>query len=121
MKVVITGGAGFIGLNLARRRVVKGALTGLSGETEEIDGIVLFDAVTPEARPPGLDGRVDIVTGDVSDRDTVPQQPDAKVEGEYENALSMSACDAVDGSHHRHRNVPKCGSSCRVLDVRFWL
>ena len=71
MKVVITGGAGFIGLNLARRLVLRGALTGPSGEAEEIDGIVLFDAVTPRVRPPGLDGRVDIVTGDVSDRDTV--------------------------------------------------
>ncbi len=71
MKVVITGGAGFIGLNLARRLVLRGALTGPSGAAEEIDSIVLFDAVTPKTRPPGLDGRVDIVGGDVSDRDTV--------------------------------------------------
>ncbi len=71
MKVVITGGTGFIGLNLARRLVLRGALTGPSGAAEEIDSIVLFDAVTPTARPPGLDGRVDIVTGDVADRNTV--------------------------------------------------
>ena len=71
MKVVITGGAGFIGLNLARRLVLRGALTGPSGAAEEIDSMVLFDVVTPTARPPALDGRVDIVTGDVSDRDTV--------------------------------------------------
>ena len=24
------------------------------------------------------------------------------------DALPTSACDAVDGSHHRHRDVPKC-------------
>ncbi len=56
MKVVITGGAGFIGLNLARRLVLRGALTGPSGAAEEIDSIVLFDAVTPTSRPPGLLG-----------------------------------------------------------------
>ncbi|MEE8122683.1 MAG: GDP-mannose 4,6-dehydratase, partial [Alphaproteobacteria bacterium] len=71
MKVVITGGTGFIGLNLARQLVLRGALTGPSGAAEEIDSIVLFDTVAPESRPPGLDGRVEIVTGDVADRNTV--------------------------------------------------
>ena len=71
MKVVITGGTGFIGLTLARRLVLRGALTGPAGAAEEIDSIVLFDAVAPTSRPPGLDGRVDIVAGDVADRDAV--------------------------------------------------
>ena len=29
----------------------------------------------------------------------------------------MSALDAVDGSRHRHRDVPKCGCYCRKLRV----
>ncbi|MCB9948667.1 MAG: NAD-dependent epimerase/dehydratase family protein [Rhodospirillaceae bacterium] len=71
MKVVITGGTGFIGLNIGRALVRRGTLTGPSGAQEPIDSIVLFDAVTPPERPSGLDDRVSIVAGDISDRDTV--------------------------------------------------
>ncbi len=71
MKVVITGGAGFIGLSICRRLLEKGSLTGPSGKQENIDSIVLFDAFTPKERPDGLDERVDIMNGDISDRDTV--------------------------------------------------
>lgn len=71
MKVVITGGTGFIGLNLARQLIRKGSLAGPSGKQEPIDAITLFDAVAPDERPKDLDARVAIVTGDISDRDTV--------------------------------------------------
>ncbi len=71
MKVVITGGTGFIGLNLARSLVARGALTGPAGDTAPIDAITLFDAVAPAARPDGLDDRVTIVTGDIADAATV--------------------------------------------------
>ena len=71
MKVVITGGTGFVGLNIGRALVRRGTLIGPSGGQEEIDSIALFDAVTPDERPAGLDDRVSIVSGDISDRDTV--------------------------------------------------
>lgn len=71
MKVVITGGAGFIGLTLARQLIARGALTGPSGRAEEIDSVVLFDVAVPPERPAGLDGRVRLVDGDIGDRDTV--------------------------------------------------
>lgn len=71
MKVVITGGTGFIGLALARRLLARGTLAGPSGAHEEIDSVVLFDAVVPAERPGGLGGRVEIVAGDISDRDLV--------------------------------------------------
>ena len=45
MKVVITGGTGFIGRMLARAILDRGALTGRSGAQEEVDAIALFDAV----------------------------------------------------------------------------
>ena len=32
-----------------------------------------------------------------------------------------SAYDAVDGSHHRHRSVPKRGCCYKAGDVRSWL
>ena len=71
MKVVITGGIGFIGVNLARALLRRGALTAPSGRAEEIDAIVLFDQVVPDALPAGLDARVTMRTGDISDRETV--------------------------------------------------
>jgi len=71
MKVVITGGLGFVGLNLARALLERGTLTGISGEPEPIDALTLFDVAPPEERPAGLDDRVTIVTGDISDRATV--------------------------------------------------
>uniref|UniRef100_UPI0031E2261A NAD-dependent epimerase/dehydratase family protein n=1 Tax=Inquilinus sp. TaxID=1932117 RepID=UPI0031E2261A len=71
MKVVITGGLGFVGLNLARALLKRGTLTGISGQQEPIDAITLFDMAAPAERPDGLDDRVSIVTGDISDRATV--------------------------------------------------
>ncbi len=71
MKVVITGGTGFIGLALTRRLLARGKLTGPSGGPERIDRLVLFDADVPRERPAGLDSRVELVAGDVSDRDAV--------------------------------------------------
>lgn len=71
MKVVITGGLGFVGLSLARALLDRGSLTGISGGPEPIDALTLFDVAAPEQRPAGLDDRVTIVTGDIADRDTV--------------------------------------------------
>lgn len=71
MKVVITGGTGFIGRMLARAILDRGALTGPSGAQEEVDAITLFDAVEPSAPLEGLDARAKIVIGEVSNRDMV--------------------------------------------------
>ena len=65
MKVVITGGCGFLGLGIARKVL----------ENPDVDALVLFDAEAPDALPDGLPGdlddRVEVVTGDISDRDRI--------------------------------------------------
>lgn len=71
MKVVVTGGTGFLGLRLARAILARGTLRGASGEPEPVDKMILFDSVTPPEPPDGLDERVEIVSGDISDRDLV--------------------------------------------------
>jgi len=68
MKVVITGGAGFIGRMLAARILARGKLTGPSGTPAPIDELVLFDAVLPPSLPAPLAGHVKAVAGDVADR-----------------------------------------------------
>jgi len=70
MKVVVTGGAGFLGQQLARTLFGRKTLTGPSGRQEEIDSLVLFDAV-PAERPSWADTRVETVAGDITDRESV--------------------------------------------------
>lgn len=48
MKVVITGGTGFVGRRLARALGARGELTGPDGTRQAIDDVVLFDAVVPD-------------------------------------------------------------------------
>jgi nucleoside-diphosphate-sugar epimerase len=68
MKVIITGGGGFLGSQLCQKLLERGTLTGPSGSAEEIREIVLFDPVFHRAVG---DARVKQVTGNISDRDTV--------------------------------------------------
>ena len=70
MKVVITGGSGFLGQQLGRALLRRGSLTGLSGQQERIDSLVLFDTTAP--RDIGWhDDRVSVVLGDIADPGTV--------------------------------------------------
>jgi nucleoside-diphosphate-sugar epimerase len=66
MRVVITGGTGFLGTVLTRRLVERATLTGPSGRPERIDSIVLLDAAGP-VEAPDIDHRVHFVVGDISD------------------------------------------------------
>lgn len=61
MKIVITGGMGFLGLGIARKLL----------ERDNVDSIVLFDVQVPGALPDGFDGRVTMVAGDIADREQV--------------------------------------------------
>lgn len=65
MRIVITGGAGFLGTRLARKLIERNTLTDASGREREISAITLLDVVP--ARLPG-DPRVSAVTGDLGDR-----------------------------------------------------
>ena len=71
MKVVITGGAGFLGQYLCRRLLERDTLRGPSGKPEPVDSIVLFDLIQSEQKPDGMDDRVAMFSGDISNRDTV--------------------------------------------------
>jgi D-erythronate 2-dehydrogenase len=69
MKVVITGGAGFLGKKLARR-LLHGAIAGADGKPERVSELVLFDV--DKASGPGLDDqRVKTVAGDIANFATV--------------------------------------------------
>ena len=71
MKVVITGGTGFLGARLARRILDRRTLIGLDGTQTQVDEMVLFDVSAPSSLPMDLDGEVRVITGDISDKATV--------------------------------------------------
>src|SRR6266571_8652086 len=64
MRIVITGGCGFLGRRMAIRLLEQGTQRG------PVDELVLFDNAAP-ALPLPDDKRVRLVTGDIADRDTV--------------------------------------------------
>jgi nucleoside-diphosphate-sugar epimerase len=64
MRIVITGGCGFLGRRLALLLLEKGSASG------PIDEMVLFDNA-PSALPLPDDKRLRVVTGDIADHDTV--------------------------------------------------
>ena len=71
MKVVITGGAGFLGLRLAKNLSQIGELTGPKNTRRSIDTITLFDLDKP-SEPVRKEGMmIEAVTGDISDHRTV--------------------------------------------------
>lgn len=63
MKVIITGGAGFLGRRLAQVLVKKGSLSNARGETKAIERLVLVDAVSPDHPLPD----VDYAIGDIAE------------------------------------------------------
>ena len=71
MKVVITGGAGFLGFRLAKRLLEVGELTGPDGNKHAIDAITLFDVGKPLEKLQKEGVTIKAVTGDISDSATV--------------------------------------------------
>ncbi|MFO1084399.1 MAG: D-erythronate dehydrogenase [Reyranellaceae bacterium] len=70
MRVVITGGAGFLGKKLARRILQQGTLADASGQPRRVGELMLFDVT--EAKGPGLDDpRVKVLAGDIANFATV--------------------------------------------------
>lgn len=104
MKVLILGGAGMVGRNLALRLVADGALGG-----RPVEELTLFDVVPADVQGGGRT-RVVAKTGDISDRATVDalvaERPEvifhlaAVVSGEAEADFDKGYRINLDGTRH---------------------
>ena len=95
MRVVITGGAGFIGRRLAERLLARGTLAGADGRPAEIDELVLFDVAPPlPALKP--DQRLKIVTGDIADAAAIRRLIDQRTASVFHFAAVVSGQAEAD-------------------------
>ena len=122
MKVVITGGAGFLGTRLARRLLERGTLQDGEGRARRIDRIVLVDVTAP---PAIADARVCSVTGDISDPTLLHRVLDADtaaifhlaaiVSGMAEADFDLGIRINVDATRHLLEECRRGGRSPRVV------
>jgi nucleoside-diphosphate-sugar epimerase len=95
MKIVITGGVGFLGQRLARTLLQRGTLIGPSGTEEPIDTIVVLDTVTPEPAI-ATDSRLSVAIGDITDRAMLAQIIDDRTTSVFHFAAVVSAAAEAD-------------------------
>jgi D-erythronate 2-dehydrogenase len=120
MKVVITGGTGFIGRRLARRLLQRGALAGPDGREAAIDELVLFDTA-PASPPFAADNRLKIVTGDVADAATMRRLIDGATGSVFHLAAVVSGQAEADTDIGYRVNLDGMRAvleACRALGTR---
>jgi nucleoside-diphosphate-sugar epimerase len=93
MKVLITGGAGFLGQRLARQLLARGRLADSNGVEQKIDQLVLLDMVAAQGF---TDPRVRIVTGDITDIAVLREAIDADTKSIFHLAAVVSGQAEAD-------------------------
>jgi nucleoside-diphosphate-sugar epimerase len=118
MKVVVTGGAGFLGTRLARRLLQRGTLRDGEGRSHTIERLVLVDVTSP---PSLEDARVSCVTGDISDRRVLDRVVDSSTTSVFHLAAIVSGMAEADFDLGMRINVDATRhllEACRACGTR---
>jgi D-erythronate 2-dehydrogenase len=92
-KVVITGGAGFLGRRLARTLLERGTLADATGRQQPIERITLVDVV----EPPGFDDpRIHTLVGDIADAAFLARAVDGSTTSLFHLAAVVSGMAEAD-------------------------
>lgn len=111
MKVLITGGAGFLGRRLAAKLLERGTLKGADDKDSRIDQIVLVDIVQGAPLP---DKRVRPIVGDIGDPDFLKSTIDANTDSIFHLAAIVSGQAEADFDLGMRINVD---ASRHLLDI----
>src|SRR5690349_17128568 len=93
MRIVITGGAGFLASRLARRLLERGSLTDARGGRRAIDKIILLDIAAPAAID---DARIVPIVGDLADATVVERAITADTDTVFHLAAVVSGQAEAD-------------------------
>lgn len=126
MKVVITGGGGFLGSQLAKSLLERGTLTDPFGEESEIDELVLFDtAFAPAVQELGKEEIVTLWNDDIASEEALYSVIDredisvfhlaAMVSGECEKQFDGALSVNLDGTRYLLEALRAVDSLPRVV------
>ena len=94
MKVLITGGAGFLGQRLARELLARGELKGPDGQPQPITELVLMDVVAASGF--NGDNRVRAEVGDIAERSVLERLIDDQTSAIFHLAAIVSGQAEAD-------------------------
>jgi nucleoside-diphosphate-sugar epimerase len=117
MRIVITGGAGFLGLRLARALLARGTLTDARGTARAVRELVLLDVVAP---PDLGDARVRAVAGDLADPAVIERTVTRDTDSVFHLAAVVSGQAEADFDIGMRVNLDATRAlleRCRKLDV----